>query len=400
MSEVDRQLSQAYELIEAGNYSEAREILEPLLVTERDNADVWWMYSHALEDREKAREALENVLRIDPNYEGAEDLLSETRGSPPINIDDHQDDDALIDEFLDSDDFDDDLDDFDDDFALETQTDDAESGGRRTALLGFLMLAIIVIVVVLGFLLLNSGGGDEDDDAQTVAETSPDITETTTIAGSDSTSIPTIGAEESIVQPEETEEGSTTLSSTESSEPEDDEEAVTSEPTEAENDLDNEEETPDTPAQVADATETSVDNETITPEPTEATAVSDDEETPDTQASVNDDSDYDFLYTALSSLSVVDDSVEVAETDFGDTVLVSICTTPGNQLRSDLREAMTAIASQSDSLSDADAAGVRLIDCDEERTINVIAISIQDAMALQSGELEQDAFSSRWRPVG
>lgn len=361
MSEVDRQLSQAYELIEAGNYGEAREILEPLLVTEPDNADVWWMYSHAVEDREKAREALENVLRIDPNYEGAEDLLGETRGSPPINIDDHQDDDALIDEFLDSDDFDDDLDDLDEDFAPKTQTDSEESGGRRTALLGFLMLAIIVIVVVLGFLLLNSGGnGDDDNDSQTIAEASPEVTETVTTNSVDSTSIPTIGAGESIIQPEETEED------------------TASSPTEAE--------TPD--------------DDTGTSESPEATADSDDEETPDAQAQVTDDDEYGFLYAALSNLSVVDDSAEMTNTDFGDTLLVSICTTPGSQLRSDLREAMTAIASQSDSLSDVDAAGIRLVDCDEDRILNVIAVSIEDATALQSGELEQDAFSSRWRPVG
>lgn len=74
---TDIALKQAFDLIEGGNLEDARALLRPILETEKDNADVWWLYSHAVTDPETARLALNNVLRIDPDYPDARDLLDQ-----------------------------------------------------------------------------------------------------------------------------------------------------------------------------------------------------------------------------------------------------------------------------------------------------------------------------------
>ena len=74
---IEIALKQAYDLIEAGNPDGAKALLRPILEIEKDNADVWWLYSHAVTDAETARLALNNVLRVDPNYPEARDLLSQ-----------------------------------------------------------------------------------------------------------------------------------------------------------------------------------------------------------------------------------------------------------------------------------------------------------------------------------
>jgi len=74
---IELALKQAFGLIEAGNLEDAKALLRPILESEKDNADVWWLYSHSVTDAETARLALNNVLRIDPNYPDARDLLNQ-----------------------------------------------------------------------------------------------------------------------------------------------------------------------------------------------------------------------------------------------------------------------------------------------------------------------------------
>ena len=76
-------LSRAYDLVEAGKYDEARAILEPILAADKNNADAWWIYAHAVTNPEDGREALENVLRINPKYPDAADLLAQARSLVP-----------------------------------------------------------------------------------------------------------------------------------------------------------------------------------------------------------------------------------------------------------------------------------------------------------------------------
>lgn len=68
-------LRRAYDLIEEGKQEEARVVLKPLLDFNKENADLWWLYAHAVDDLETARLALNNVLSIDRDYPDASELL-------------------------------------------------------------------------------------------------------------------------------------------------------------------------------------------------------------------------------------------------------------------------------------------------------------------------------------
>lgn len=71
---TESQLMRAYELIEAGSLEEARSILSPILAANRNNPDAWWIFSHAVTDPLTAKDALDHVLRLDPDYPGAREL--------------------------------------------------------------------------------------------------------------------------------------------------------------------------------------------------------------------------------------------------------------------------------------------------------------------------------------
>jgi hypothetical protein len=84
MSDATNQtLSEAYELIEADRLAEAEAILKPILTSEPDNADAWWVYAHAVTDVETARMALNKVLNIDDTYPGAMELLNNLEDKYP-----------------------------------------------------------------------------------------------------------------------------------------------------------------------------------------------------------------------------------------------------------------------------------------------------------------------------
>lgn len=85
----EQALSQAFELIEADKLEEARAILKPILDTDKDNPDAWWLYAHAVTDPETARLALSNVRRLDPEYLNAGELLySLEKQSPASDLSD------------------------------------------------------------------------------------------------------------------------------------------------------------------------------------------------------------------------------------------------------------------------------------------------------------------------
>jgi len=83
----EQALSKAFELIEADQLQEARTILKPILDTDKDNPDVWWLYAHAVTDPEAAHLALTNVRRLAPDYLNVSELLDalETRASAHLS---------------------------------------------------------------------------------------------------------------------------------------------------------------------------------------------------------------------------------------------------------------------------------------------------------------------------
>ncbi|MCB9451789.1 MAG: hypothetical protein H6672_10135 [Anaerolineaceae bacterium] len=80
---IEQMLAQAFELIEDEDLAGAQRILKPLIEADRNNADVWWLYAHAISDPETAHIALQNVLRIDKDYPEAQSLLNTLEASLP-----------------------------------------------------------------------------------------------------------------------------------------------------------------------------------------------------------------------------------------------------------------------------------------------------------------------------
>ncbi|MCY3946732.1 MAG: tetratricopeptide repeat protein [Anaerolineaceae bacterium] len=69
-------LAQAHAYIEAGNLEDAENLIRSLLEQDPDNTDAWWLLAHSVRDATAAREALDEVLRLDPNDQQARSLLS------------------------------------------------------------------------------------------------------------------------------------------------------------------------------------------------------------------------------------------------------------------------------------------------------------------------------------
>lgn len=159
-SRQDEALVRAFELIEEERLAEAREIIQPILAADSANADVWWIYAHAVEDRAEARRALHRVVEIDPQYEGAQELLS-------YYTDDELDPVHEPSETLDT--FDDEFDFDDDSFDQVTEQPiiaehQANPWPRR-----IVIITVILLLALVGYLILNSGRGDDlDDDPQVV----------------------------------------------------------------------------------------------------------------------------------------------------------------------------------------------------------------------------------------
>lgn len=76
MSSTNQQLQQAYELIKVRKKSEAVDLLVPILKTDEDNANAWWLMANALDTPDDIREALENVIRLRPENDKAREMLN------------------------------------------------------------------------------------------------------------------------------------------------------------------------------------------------------------------------------------------------------------------------------------------------------------------------------------
>ena len=78
MANAAQVLQQAHDLIEAGDYQSARQVLDAVRSSNENNPDFWWVYAHAVEDATEGKAALERVRQLAPNYAGLESLTGGT----------------------------------------------------------------------------------------------------------------------------------------------------------------------------------------------------------------------------------------------------------------------------------------------------------------------------------
>lgn len=80
------QMQQAYQLIRNGRKQEAIAILVPIVRATPTNADAWWLLANAVDNLDQRRRALQQVLRLRPEDERAQRMLSRldpTSAPPP-----------------------------------------------------------------------------------------------------------------------------------------------------------------------------------------------------------------------------------------------------------------------------------------------------------------------------
>lgn len=389
-------LNQAYELIEQDKYGEAAALLEPLTSSEPENANVWWLYAHAVDDPQKGQAALQKVSELNPNYPGLDMLTSQVEspapvvenkptlkklGTPtPLSVPESSPNDELSDEL----DFDDDLDFVDealdeDEFDLEFGEDDPETpekGGRNRLLMIGVPVVVLGLLAIGALILLPNSGQSNDGAAPT--ETSVSISSAAT-----STLVPTVADDEATADPTENELSSvdnlsltaTALSVGASSQ------SSTSTPSVSDADTEEPEDTPTaTEEETEEPTETPEDTPTNEPAevPTEAT-----------EFNLADD---------LDEFDIPEDGINVEETDLGDTLIVSVCVLPGPSASEAMLGIMEILSNSVESF-EVDGIGVQIVDCESETPIRTVAVSAEDALDFAAGDIDQRGFQRLWQPT-
>lgn len=335
-NETQAALSRAYELVEAGQYEQAKAILDPILAANPNNADAWWVYAHAVTTPEDGRAALENVIRIDPRYPGAIELLQQARELSPVSPKVPSvpmppgtipEENPVEPDFLDSE--------FEDIESVSpipsTQPSRQQSPqAKRSSALPILALALIAAVVVIAILVLPS--------LNATTETPTPTSDNAVVSAP--TGIPASSATDEI--------------------------------TEA--------------APVAEGTSETV-QETVSPPIAEVATA---EAVPASYPAVNE---------ALAAFPLASTGIVEVQTSLGNTVLANVCSGAGREMRMLLPQVMNALASQSSSLPETvQAIGVSLMNCENNTPMLSVATEIVTAQSFAQGDLSAGEFAATWRP--
>jgi hypothetical protein len=301
-------LTKAYEMIEADKLDDAKAILRPILETDRDNPDAWWLYAHAVTDSETARIALNNVLRIDSEYPEAAGLLKTLEEKSPSDqvMDSQQEPSFLpavpasLPDLPKTEGFLDDID-LSDDFKDKSPSEPVFK--RPAFLIG--MIAVLLILAIIIVVVRPFGGSApasniiSGNQATLPPSTASDITPLA----------PTLGAQ-SVGEP------------------------------------------------------------------------------------------FTALRSTLASFTLADNGINITNTSLGNTILVSVCTTAGRELRALLPQVMDALAKANGSFpTGADAVAVRMTDCQTKENLLTIGVPVSDTAAYTNGSLSEQDFQARWKPI-
>ena len=153
---TDAILQNAFDLIENDELEQAQIALGPLLETEDNNPNFWWIYAHAVKDSETGIKALDRVIQLDPNYPGARELkeqvaLAKSAGAGATELEAASASASWAGEGQE-----DDIEDWED---LQPDIERAAQNARFGR--GFVSAVVITLLIVaLGLLLVVSGAVD------------------------------------------------------------------------------------------------------------------------------------------------------------------------------------------------------------------------------------------------
>jgi hypothetical protein len=367
-------LEQAYELVEAGRPDEAAALLKPILDSEPENVDAWWIYIHATNDPQEARRALAVVQRLEPDYAGVSELmatLDEKFPAPrilpvempvevpveapasmpeaPASIPEPAPVAAPRLERAAA--------------AVSSAPAPRPAPQRQRSSLPLIALIVVVVVFVLAVLLLSNRDGGE-------------ITTPTAIAQSvDATATP------GIIAPDVTTEATSETFATEE---------VLGTP-EASSDVNAVEQTPavESSPEAAPVIDVSPTPETFAPDETA-------EATDDASAGGTDFSALDMV---LSRYTLPENGVIEAETTLGNTLIVQICSAPGREMRTRAPEVLTLVSRESPALvGSIDALAARMVNCETGDAMLTLGVDKASADAYAQGQLSAREFEALWQP--
>ncbi|MBK8026016.1 MAG: tetratricopeptide repeat protein [Chloroflexi bacterium] len=367
--DTQSKLSQAFEHVEAGRLEDAISTLKPVLDASPDSADAWWIYLHAVNDPAEARHALDQVLRIAPDYPGAAEMLDllnaefpldtpavgqarpvEDRpqikpitAPPPVSVPEAP---VRVPESV----------------SRTSPAPEVSAERRRSPVPTLIVLAVVAVAVVLVFLLLNPNAGQPDGSTATVAPTA------IVVAGVTETALPALVdvATPTIAVPATTEETPTEAG------------AVAQETSEAVTDA-----TSEVAAPTVIAVEATEVESAATTEPTDEVAVADQALT--------------AFEAALQSYELAPTGVAIEELSTGSTVMANVCSAPGREVRTLLPEVMQTLARMmSDAPESAEAIGVRLTNCAETTVLVTVAAARADAAEYAAGAATAEQFAATW----
>ncbi len=406
-------LAQAHACIEAGNLEDAENLIRSLLEQDPENTDAWWLLAHSVRDSFAARDALGQVLRLDPNDQQARSLLS----------------------------------------ALDERFPSEESPGRRSRLRiprprlprprmpsiqlrgdngsyfrPVSMTVLVIVLVVGGWLALRYLGielvpvtatpveSSSESALIAQAEETPEVVgptpltssagaETSATAITDVTSISAITASPevdvtSVSQADQTLEASSGETGSEIIASDQLAATVTSDAPIA-----SVTSSPDSGAQgtptggsdeggsVAATVTPSVPSASPTPVPTYPYPTQTDAE------------EFALLYLnafAQAGLELIIDTPTLEGTVLGSTALANVCLRTSRGLRNTINESMELMATfAAHLLNSAPALGVRIVDCAQENvTLRIIAAPLESASEWSDGTLERSAFQATWVAAG
>ncbi len=112
------------------------------------------------------------------------------------------------------------------------------------------------------------------------------------------------------------------------------------------------------------------------------------------------DDPFEALRPMLSAFTLSDNGIQLNQTSLGNTLIVQVCTTPGRELRSTLPQVVDALAKANNTYTNqADAIGVQMVDCQTSANLLAIGVSLSDAVAYANGDLTEEDFQARWKPL-
>lgn len=378
-------LQKAFELLESNQDAAALELLEPLLRQYPDDADAWWIYSHAVTSPVEARRALGNVLRIDPNYPEAAELMRQLEienpdvvpAAPDLPEVPEVNAASVVDE--------------EPEFLSETPSARPvvpsaaaypEPTPQRSRFPWWIAAVVAIVALVIVVLLLTRPSEDGTQvasatDAPTAAPTTEVIAETTpeeqVVLPVDPTNEPEAVVTDAVVPEEPTVQAEVVATDT----------APVVEPT--------------ADAPVAPTLELIVEPTTEQVVETDATLAVVVEPLP-TVTTLSAENPLEAVQSTLAGAGLADFTVAGAQTSAGNAYQVTVCSAEGVELRNVLLTSMVALASATPVIpADVTAISTRIVSCtDSSQVLRVIVASRADAEAFIRGELTQEQFAAFW----